>query len=134
MTDNIKTVGEWTWNSDVLWSKVVKTGEDDCWAWIGSTGPHTNLFGAKKSGSPRMTQATRILYRDVTGEDCEHLQVKHTCHDPYCVNPKHFELKPNQRKYRMDGSDNTIPKPKVKPYVKQAKLQPLQTQQRWWQV
>jgi hypothetical protein len=31
-----KTIGEWTWNSDVLWNKIQKTDDDSCWAWIGS--------------------------------------------------------------------------------------------------
>jgi len=36
-----KTIGEWTWNSEILWSKIVKTDDDSCWAWLGSVGPQT---------------------------------------------------------------------------------------------
>lgn len=99
-----KAVGEWQWNSTRLWSKIVKTDEDKCWAWLGSSGPNTNLFGAQKNGIGQMTQARRILYRDVTGEDCEDLQIKMRCKNAYCMNFEHMEVKPNQRKYYLDGT------------------------------
>jgi hypothetical protein len=98
-----KSVGEWQWNSTRLWSKIVKTGEDTCWAWIGSRGPMTNLFGAQKNGYGQMTQARRILYRDITGEDCDDLQITMTCKNAYCMNFGHMEVKPNQRRYYLDG-------------------------------
>jgi len=132
MSDASKTVGEWTWNTEVLWSKIVKTDDDSCWAWLGAVGPQTNLFGARKNGKPQMTQTQRILYRDVTGEDCDDLQIRHSCGNAYCLNPSHFKILPNQRKYREDGTDRSIPK--LKPEIAKAKLQPVKTQERWWNV
>ena len=130
-----KTIGEWTWNSDVLWNKIQKTDDDSCWAWIGSTGPQTNLFGARKAGQPQMTQARRILFRDVFNEDCDDKQIKHTCGNPFCMDWQHFSVKPNQRKYRLDGSDRTQPLPEVvKPEIPKAKLVEVETQRRWWNV
>lgn len=102
--ENKKAVGEWQWDTELLWSKIVKTDDDSCWAWMGAVGPQTNLFGAKKNGIGQMTQARRILYRDITGEDCEDLQIKHSCKNAYCMNFAHFEIKPNQRKYYQDGT------------------------------
>ena len=98
-----KSVGEWTWNSDVLWSKI-KQNPGECYEWLGSTGPNTNLFGAQRNGIGQMTQARRILYRDITGEDCSDLQITMRCMNAYCMNFEHFETKPNQRKYYLDGT------------------------------
>jgi hypothetical protein len=103
MSDTHKIVGEWSWNSDILWSKIVKTDDDSCWSWIGSTGPQTNLFGARRQGKPQMTQARRILYRDVYEEDCDDKQIKMKCKNAYCMNWHHFETTPNQRRYYKDG-------------------------------
>jgi hypothetical protein len=113
-----KSVGIWTWNSDVLWSKI-NQDEPGCYKWLGSTGPQTNLFGAQKNGVGQMTQARRILYMDVTGMDCQDIQITHRCGDPYCMNFEHFETKPNQRKYYLDGTLRGT-KPKID---KQAGLQ-----------
>jgi hypothetical protein len=100
-----KLVGEWAWNSTRLWSKIVKTDADKCWAWLGSSGPNTNLFGAQKNGVGQMTQARRILYRDITGEDCDDLQITMSCKNAYCMNFEHMQVKPNQRRYYADGTE-----------------------------
>jgi len=131
-----KTIGAWSWNSDVLWNKIVKTDDDKCWAWIGSVGPQTNLFGGRKHGEAQMTQARRILYRDVFEQDCDELQIRHSCGNAFCMNWQHFVVKPNQRKYRFDGTDRTIPLPdKVKPTAElKARLVPVVANERWWNV
>ena len=103
MSDTHKTIGEWSWNTDILWSKIVKTEDDSCWAWIGSVGPQPNLFGARRLGKPQMTQARRVLYRDVYDEDCEDKQIKMRCKNAYCMNWHHFETTPNLRRYYSDG-------------------------------
>ena len=130
-----KTIGEWSWNSDVLWNKIVKTDDDSCWAWIGSRGPQTNLFGARKNLQPQMSQARRILYRDVFNEDCDDKQIKHSCGNAFCMNWQHFVVKPNQRRYRLDGTDRTIPLPEVvKPDIPKARLVEVKAQERWWNI
>lgn len=101
--DNKKTVGEWTWNTEVLNRKIIETDADKCWSWTGSRGPQTNLFGAKKSGKAQMTQARRILYMDKTNIDCSDVRITMKCKNPYCMNFAHFDVKPNQRKYYDDG-------------------------------
>jgi hypothetical protein len=50
-----------------------------------------------------MTQARRILYRDVYEEDCDDKQIKMKCKNAYCMNWHHFETTPNQRRYYKDG-------------------------------
>jgi hypothetical protein len=128
-----RTIGDWTWNDELLWAKIVKTGDDDCWAWTGSVGPFTNLMGAKKNGIAQMTQARRLVYRSLYNEDCEHLQIRQTCKNRFCMNPNHFEVLPNQRIYRIDGSDRTIPLPEVEqPKLARAKLKPVK--EKWWNV
>ena len=92
-----RTIGEWTWNSDTLLKKVVKGTEEECWTWTGSTGPHSNLFGAIKNGRRQMTQATRILYRELYNEDVDGYEIQHTCKNKYCVNPSHW------RKYKIQS-------------------------------
>lgn len=128
-----KTVGAWTWNSEILWSKIVKLDNESCWAWLGAVGPQTNLFGARKNNKPQMTQTQRILYRDITGLDCEEYQIRHTCNNNYCLNPRHFKLLPNQKKYREDGTDRHLPKPSKQPKaVREKKIVELKAQTRWW--
>lgn len=102
-SDTHKILGEWQWNSDLLWSKIVQTGEDECWQWLGARGPQTNLFGARKAGKAQMTQARRLLFRDVTGEDCDDQRIKMKCKNAYCMNWHHFDTMPNQRKFYDDG-------------------------------
>ena len=98
-----KTIGEWTWNTEIFWKKIVQTDENSCWSWTGSTGPQTNLFGARKNGKPQMTQARRLLYRDIYNEDCDDKRITMKCNNAYCMNPGHFDTKPNQRRYYDDG-------------------------------
>jgi hypothetical protein len=103
MRETHRSIGEWDWNSEILWKKIIQTDDESCWTWIGSTGPQTNLFGARRNGKPQMTQARRILYRDVYEEDCDDKQIKMKCKNAYCMNWHHFETTPNQRRYYKDG-------------------------------
>jgi hypothetical protein len=89
-----KQIGAWSWNSEILWSKIEQKEADDCWTWLGATGPHANLFGTKKNGRPQMSQLPRILYRDVTGLDCEGMEITHTCNNRYCANFSHLMALP----------------------------------------
>jgi len=129
-----KQQGDWEWNSTILWSKIVKTDDDSCWAWTGAKGTQTNLFGGRKSGQAQMSQARRFLFMDVFEQSCDDLQITHTCGDPWCMNWHHFESKPNQRKYYLDGElRGTRVKPDKTIGLARAKLVPVK-QQRWWQL
>jgi len=129
--DDYKTAGEWQWNSKILWSKIVQTDKDKCWAWLGASGPNTNLFGARRNGKAQMTQARRMLYSDITGEDCQDIQIKMKCKNAYCMNFEHFETLPNQRIYYTDGTLRGTRQVEDKQAgLKRATLREV----KWWQV
>lgn len=98
------TIGEWTWKPELLAKKIVRTGEDDCYAWLGSVGVSANQFGASKAGKKQMTQASRLWYMQCTGNDARDLQIRHTCGNPFCMNERHFITEPNQQFFYKDGS------------------------------
>jgi len=129
-----KEQGDWEWNSTILWSKIEQTEDDQCWQWIGSRGPQTNLFGGRKAGKAQMSQARRFLYMDVYNTSADDLQIKHTCGNAFCMNWHHFEVKPNQRRYYLDGElRGTRVKPDKTQGLARARLVPVR-QQRWWQI
>ena len=129
-----KTMGEWQWNSTILWSKIIQTGDDDCWQWLGSRGPQTNLYGGRKADRAQMSQARRFLYMDVFNRSCDDIQITHRCGNPFCMNWHHFEAKPNNRRFYMDGELlGTRTKPDKTLGLRKATLVPVK-QQKWWQV
>jgi len=83
-------VGLWTWNSETLHSRLVKTAPDKCWAWTGSKNDYGNIFGAYKNNKKQMTQANRLLYMEIHNEPIDHLAVKMKCGNKHCSNPQHF--------------------------------------------
>ena len=130
----IRSIGTWRWNDDLLWSKIKATdNKDECWTWGGSTGPHANLFGARKNNGnkPQMTQAARLIWMSVHNEDVEHLEIRHSCGNRYCCNPKHLFAMPNHMRYRRDGTNLNEPQPK--PTVPKVAAAPV-TKKLWWQL
>ena len=100
ISSELTQVGVWSWRSNLLWTKIQKgTNSNDCWIWLGNQSKHANLFGVYKNGLAQMTQAQRIIHREVTGEDCEEVSFKHSCGDRWCCNPDHKMMYPNNRKY-----------------------------------
>lgn len=89
--------GDWTWNGELLASKVVTGDIDDCWGWTGAQGPHGNLFGAWKLGKQQMTQATRLLYIQDREQDIDGYMIRHACGNKYCTNPRHFAIQEDNR-------------------------------------
>jgi hypothetical protein len=83
-------VGQWSWNTDNLHKRIVKTQPDSCWAWIGSANEHGNIFGAFKNDRSQMTQSNRLLYMELVNEPIDHLSVKMKCGNIHCSNPNHF--------------------------------------------
>ena len=112
----------WTWNSELVLSKVDKGNQWDCWEWTGAQSPAAPLFGARKNNRPQMTQAARILYREYYNEDCEEREITHDCGNKNCMNPDHWLIKD----IKQHG-----PKPKN---IKQATLKPVKRSKatRWW--
>lgn len=132
--ETIKTQGQWTWKDSLLWRKVVKTTPEACWAWLGSTSPHANLFGARKNDRPQMTQVPRLLWASIHEQDIEDLEIRHTCGNRFCCNPHHLYAVPNHMLYRRDGTDKTLP-PESARLPRTVQAQPLEDKQkRWWQL
>lgn len=123
----LKTQGIWSWKPELLFSKMRQGPEDECWQWLGSQGPHANLFGARKNGRPQMTQAARIIYAEYTGQDIEHLEIRHTCGNRYCCNPRHFLPRANHM------TKPKQPKEHCQDRLIQRRLQPL-TDKEWWEI
>lgn len=118
----MKTIGAWTWNSELVLSKVDKQGKNDCWPWLGAQSPSAPLVGVRKNGKAQMSQAARILYREIYNEDCEDKEITHACGNKNCMNPDHWKII-NVKKHG--------PTPKN---VKQASMKPVKQSRakRWW--
>jgi hypothetical protein len=90
---DLKTIGQWTWNSRLLNEKVIPAGENECWSSKNfSQTRHGPLFGVMKNGRRQMSQVCRILYRDWYNEDCEEREIAHACGNKYCINKNHWEI------------------------------------------
>jgi len=81
---------------EVLWSKVDKKGEDDCWNWTG----YKNEQGYGRTWINDVGYyAHRVIYalaypNEITLSAPEHTSqsgfLLHTCDNPSCCNPKHL--------------------------------------------
>lgn len=65
--------------------KVNKT--ENCWIWIGAR--DTFGYGAM-TVNKKNVNSHRVSYELFNGSIPEGLFVRHTCHNPACVNPKHL--------------------------------------------
>jgi hypothetical protein len=92
------TSGSWTWDSELLWSKVVK--KPGCWHWTGAQHKSAALFGAYKNGIQQMTQVRRLIWAELNNTpDIDELAIRHLCQDRQCCNPAHlFATETNRKK------------------------------------
>lgn len=81
---------------EVLWSKVDKRGEDECWEWLGYK--NENGYGRVQI-KDWSYYAHRVIYdlvypniieRKAPKETSEKGFLLHTCDNPSCCNPKHL--------------------------------------------
>lgn len=71
-----------------FWSKVDKSaGDSGCWVWTGVT--FDDGYGAFKAGG-KMYRAHRASFAIANNSDPGDLVVRHSCHNPLCVNPNHL--------------------------------------------
>jgi len=43
-----RQMDSWTWSHENFWLKINKGNKNECWTWMGSSGPMGPLFGARK--------------------------------------------------------------------------------------
>lgn len=70
-----------------FWHWVEKGAPDSCWLWQGKT--DKDGYGTLKDG-PKLLRAHRISYEIHKGEIPEGHLIRHSCHTPGCVNPRHL--------------------------------------------
>lgn len=70
-----------------LWKYVTKTA--DCWLWTGATGKGLDTYG-RFNLCGHTVRAHRLIYTILVGPIPEHLQLRHICDRPRCVNPAHL--------------------------------------------
>ncbi len=71
-----------------FWSAVDATGGDEsCWPWT----KNRNRQGYGAVGwFGKVRKAHRVAYELVTGENITGLDIRHTCDNPQCCNPRHL--------------------------------------------
>jgi hypothetical protein len=86
------------------WRKVLKLGPDECWPWQGAkTKGGYGLFEWEGPPARRCMSAHAAGYRLLVGPVTEGWLVRHTCDNPPCCNPAHWELGTAQ-----DNSDDMV--------------------------
>lgn len=76
-------------------------GTDACWLWTGcKAGPPPNHYGVVRINM-KMHRAHVLAYQTFVGPIEKGWIVRHKCHNPPCVNPKHLIVGTNQ-----DNSDD----------------------------
>ncbi len=76
-----------------FWEKVQKSGDDECWDWIGGTvvGGYGQISITKIK-----LKAPRVAYALTKGDIPEGLCICHSCDRPLCCNPAHLWMGTHQ--------------------------------------
>ena len=72
-----------------FWTKVQKSGENDCWIWKAAT--DKDGYGKFKIKTTT-TRANRVAYELAKGPIEDSLIILHSCDNPPCVNPNHLSI------------------------------------------
>jgi hypothetical protein len=71
-------------------AKCAVVGESPCWEWLRAKQQNGyGMFGMPHNANPA-TPAHRASYYLFVGEIPKGHQVRHMCHNPGCVNPRHL--------------------------------------------
>jgi len=83
-----KTVAPTLTAADIqrFWDYVDKSG--GCWLWLGAKGKGYDTYG-RFNVRGRVLRSSRLAYFITTG-DWTHLEIRHLCDTPQCVNPAHL--------------------------------------------
>jgi HNH endonuclease len=82
--------------ADVLWSKVDKRGEDECWEWKGFKNPDgygrtwINDYGYYAHRVIYNLANPGVINLNAPKSTDDHGFLLHTCDNPSCCNPKHL--------------------------------------------
>lgn len=125
----IRHMGQWSWNTRLLWQKVQTAPGDECYVWTGSTSPHANLFGVRKNHKPQMSQAARFIYAEIYNVDVTNLEIRHSCGNRYCCRASHMFAVPN---HMTKAKPQYQPKKTIKKIAAQ-KCEPVNNKP-WWQL
>lgn len=71
-----------------FWSKADKITKSPCWRWTGWL--DRDGYGRFKANK-QLFQAHRYAFFLATGSHADGLHVRHSCDNPWCVNPDHLE-------------------------------------------
>lgn len=76
------------------WSHIDVRGPDECWPWTACTekGYGKIWVGYDADGRVLMRRSTRVGWELVNGEGPGSLDVLHSCDNPPCHNPAHWNL------------------------------------------
>jgi len=102
-----RQMDSWTWSHENFWLKITKGNKNECWTWMGSSGPMGPLFGVRKliagKYQPQMTQARKILYYETYNKPLPNRQsVFHSCGNKQCMSPHHLTLdRPSRSVYKQ---------------------------------
>lgn len=76
-----------------FWARVTIL-DDGCWEWTGSRLPKGYGYLGAGARSAGKVYAHRLSYEIHIGPIPKGYDIDHTCHRPWCVNPKHLEAVP----------------------------------------
>jgi hypothetical protein len=70
-----------------FWTYVDKKDRDECWIWTGRR--DRGGYGTLRTKTSQV-RAHRVSFEIHKGEIPEGMVIRHTCHNPPCVNPNHL--------------------------------------------
>lgn len=90
------------------WSRVVRTGEGECWSWDGSTSRGYGQLSSPRGRGNAPVKAHRVSYEMHYGPIPTGMEVCHRCDNPPCSNPEHLFLGTHADNMRDMGAKGRV--------------------------